>query len=256
MKRFLQNLIFTAAAAILAIGVTLAVSSDSSQAQRKSEQQAIQALTQLKIPLQRDSKGVVRWIEATDGEFSDEAMRYLAQLPSLEWLEIGKGSVSAAGTEQLKGCTGLKRLYIHDANLTGDGLEWVAGLKKLEALSLQHTRINGKALKNLIGLPALAVLNLSDNDIQDDDMEHIAALKGLEVLSLTNTKITGAGIGKLEGMQSLNELNIVNCAVNDRDLEYFLSMQNLRIVYAAGCYLSDMAIQQTIARFPMLAIFR
>ena len=87
-------------------------------------------------------------------------------------------------------------------------------------------------------------------------MEHIAALKGLEVLALTNTKITGAGIAKLEGMRSLNELNLVNCSILDSDLEYFLTMPNLRIVYAAGCYLSDMAIQHIVSRFPMLAIFR
>ena len=57
-------------------------------------------------------------------------------------------------------------------------------------------------------------------------------------------------------MQSLNELNLVNSSIHDRDLEYFLTMPNLRIVYAAGCYLSDMAVQQIVARFPMLAIFR
>jgi hypothetical protein len=33
-------------------------------------------------------------------------------------------------------------------------------------------------------------------------------------------------------------------------------MPNLRIVFAAGCRLSDIAVQGVIARFPMLAIFR
>jgi hypothetical protein len=256
MNRLLQKWILAAVVALLAIGAAQAVSPSDKQEQQKPEQQAIQALTKLRIPLQRDSKGVVRWIEATEGEFSDEAMPYLAQLPSLEWLEIGKGSVTATGAARLKGCKELKRLYIHDTNLNGDSLDWLSGLTKLEALSLQRTRIDGKALKNLNRLPALAVLNLGDNDIQDEDMQYVAALKGLEVLALTNTKITGAGIAKMEGMRSLNELNLVNCAIQDRDLETFLTMPNLRIVYAAGCYLSDMAIQQTISRFPMLAIFR
>jgi internalin A len=256
MKHFLRKSILATAIALLSMGISHAVSPKSKPAQQKPEQQAIQALTKLGIPLQRDSKGVVRWIEATEGEFSDEAMPYLAQLPGLEWVEIGKGSVTAAGTAQLKGCAELRRLYLHDINLTGDGLDWLSGLKKLEALSLQRTRIDGKAIKNLSGLPALAVLNLGDNSIQDEDLEHVAALQHLEVLSLTNTKITGTGIAKLEGMQSLNELNVVNCSIHDGDLEYFLTMPNLRIVYAAGCYLSDMAIQLTISRFPMLAIFR
>jgi hypothetical protein len=33
-------------------------------------------------------------------------------------------------------------------------------------------------------------------------------------------------------------------------------MPNLRIVYAAGCSISDVALFSVIARFPMLAIFR
>ena len=120
MKRNLHKSILAVlvgAFALLAIGVTPVVSSGNKRDQQQPEQQAIQALTKLGIPLQRDSKGVVRWIEATKGEFSDEAMRYLAQLPGLEWLEIGEGSVTAAGTAQLKGCTALKRLYLHDIRL-------------------------------------------------------------------------------------------------------------------------------------------
>jgi hypothetical protein len=57
-------------------------------------------------------------------------------------------------------------------------------------------------------------------------------------------------------MNRLNELNLMNCGVLDNDLESFLSMPNLRIVFAAGCRLSDIAVQGVIARFPMLAIFR
>ena len=106
---------------------------------RKPKQQAIQALTKLGIPLQRDSNGVVRWIEATKGEFSDEAMRYLAKLPSLEWLEIGEGSVNSGRHRTIEGLHALRRLYLHDINLSGDGLAWLSGLTKLEALSLQRT---------------------------------------------------------------------------------------------------------------------
>ena len=81
-------------------------------------------------------------------------------------------------------------------------------------------------------------------------------MKELEVLALADTKISGAGIAKLEGMKRLNELNLMNCGIFDNDLEYFLSMPNLRIVYAAGCNLSDIGVQNVVTRFPMLAIFR
>jgi hypothetical protein len=224
--------------------------------QAQAEAQAIAALTRLKIPLQRDPKGIVRWIEAVDGELSDEALAHVARLSRLEWLEIGGGAVTAAGVSNLKHCVALKRLYIHGVKLNGDELAWLASLKNLEALSLQGTGVDGRVVNNLKTLDALKVLNLSDNSINDADMERIAGLRKLEVLSLANTKITGAGIAHLNGMTSLNELNIMDCQIIDPDLEHFLSMPNLRIVYAAGCSITDLAIHTVVSRFPMLAIFR
>jgi hypothetical protein len=224
--------------------------------QKTGEARAVEALSKLGVPLQRDLQGVVRWIEAADKEFSDEAMQHLPELPKLEWLEIGGGSVSASGLAALNNCPSLRRLYIHDIRLAGDELAWLASLTKLEALALQRTGIDGRVLKNIKAGSTLAVLNLSGNDIQNDDMEAIALLKGLEVLALADTKVTSAGIASLQGMQRLNELNLMNCGILDSDLETFLSMPNLRIVYAEGCNLGDWAIQQMKFRFPMLAIFR
>jgi hypothetical protein len=256
MRRFFYKAIIIAALVIPGVSLTNAVPAGNSRDQNKTELQASEALTKLKIPLQRDIRGVVRWIEATEGEISDEALPYLAKLTRLEWLEIGGGSVSPAGVAHLKDCSELRRLYIHDIRLNGDDLAWLAGLTKLEALSLQRTGIDGKVLKNLTSLGTLTVLNLSGNNINSDDMDQIASFKALEVLALADTKVTGAGIAKLEGMRILNELNIKNCDIFDSDIECFLSMPNLRIVYAEGCHLSDMAVQLLISRFPMLAIFR
>jgi Leucine-rich repeat (LRR) protein len=254
MKLFLHKLVLAAGVALLGLGIASPVQSKDT-ASRKTESDAAAALTRLGVPLQRDDHGVVRWIEATKGEISDEALQYLPMLSNLEWLEIGGGKVSPSGIASLKNCPLLKRLYVHDINLSGDALEWLSNLTNLEALSLQRTGIDGRVLKN-IKAPSLAVLNLSDDKITNDDMGQIAEIKGLEVLAIANTKITGDGLARLEGMSRLNELNIMHCNVADEDLEHFLTMPNLRIVYAEGCNLNDIAIQGVVARFPMLAIFR
>ena len=262
MRKLLQKRMPVAVLALLAVCAFFivpppAATADLNPAERaKTESEAAAALTKLGVPLQKDYRGVVRWIEAANGEFSDEAMRYLPLLPALEWLEIGGGKVGASEMARLKDCRSLVRLYIHDLNLGGDDLKWLANLTRLEALSLQRTGISGRFLHNLSGAGALTVLNLSGNEIVDSDMEQIAALKNLEVLALANTKITGAGIVKLEGMKRLNELNVMHCGIFDADLESFLTMPNLRIVYAEGCGLSDAGIGNVVVRFPMLAIFR
>jgi len=218
------------------------------------EEEAVNALAKLGVPLHRDPSGVVRWIEAKKGELTDEAMAHLPALSKLEWLEIGGGKVSAAGAANLKGCPELRRLYIYDINLAGDKLQWLSALTKLEALSLQRTGIDASIMEN-IKAPGLVVLNLSGNPVGDDVLDAAARIKEIEVLALADTKVTGPGLEKLRGMRRLNELNLMRCDINDRDIEVFLSMPNLRIVYAEGCPLSDFGIQNVISRFPTLAIF-
>ncbi len=268
MKSFLQKVVPVIAFMIVVIGIAQPVqmagigeshalgSTSRATLSNNDETEAVGVLTKLGVPLQRDSRNYVRWIEATMGELSDESMRYLPRLSRLEWLEIGGGKVTPKELTHLKDCTALKRLYIHDINLEGEDLPWLSKLISLEALSLQRTGIEGRVLKNIKAINTLTVLNISGNKIYNQDMDSIARMKGLEVLALADTKITGIGLAKLEGMQKLNELNLMNCNVHDSDLESFLSMPNLRIVYAEGCNFTDMAIECMKSRFSMLAIFR
>jgi Leucine-rich repeat (LRR) protein len=259
MKFTLRNNILPAVFSLLVFSGIVSngfCTNPASDIQQKDEKQAVAELTKLGVPLQKDPKGNVRWIEARQGELNDKALSLLPSLPDLEWLEIGNGIITPDGMKHLGKCTSLKRLYVHDINLMGAELEWLSGLDKLTALSLQHTKINGKFLRHLKAVDSLKVLNLSGDSIADDDMARIARFKNLEVLALEDTEITGSGINELEGMARLNELNIGNCAIQDHDLSIFLSMPNLRIVYAEGCNLSDFAIGNIVAKFPTLAIFR
>jgi hypothetical protein len=164
--------------------------------------------------------------------------------------------VTATGISHLKGCSALTRLYIHDVHLSDDALAVLTDVQRLEALSLQRTGITGKVLKRLNAVSTLRVLNLSGDDIGDDDIAQVARFVGLEVLALQNTRVTGAGLGKLEGMARLNVLNVSNCRFVDDDLKHFNFMPNLRIVHAAGCNLSDKAIDDLKEKLPMLAIFQ
>lgn len=223
---------------------------------RPDDGPAVALLEGAGVPLQRDPSGHVRWIEATHGEFNDQTMRCLSGLPSLQWLEIGGGNISAAGILHLKGCPGLTRLYIHDIRLSDAALAVLGSLPRLEALSLPRTGVTGEAIRRLRTPDALRVLNLSDDEISDGDMTQMARFKNLEVLALQNTRVTGAGLDALEGMARLNVLNVGNCRIVDGDLKHFRSMPNLRIVHAVGCNFSDKALDDLKDKLPMLAIFQ
>jgi hypothetical protein len=172
MTRVLKTILFLTAAAIAASGGwTLSAAPAQAARQigrapapigtaaekRRDDAQAIAALVKAGVPLQRDPTGRVRWIEAVKGEVTDAAMRYLPKLPALEWLEISGGTVTAAGMAHLSGCTGLRRLYVHDVQLSDDALAGLAKISRLEALSLQRTGITGKVLEHLKPAGALRV---------------------------------------------------------------------------------------------------
>jgi len=257
--KFLSRVLIIAAFALTAcanLPPTAAQDAKASKTQAVSgrEEEAVNALSKLGVPMHRDPSGIVRWIEAKKGEMTDEAMSHLPALSRLEWLEIGGGKVSVTGAAHLKGCAELKRLYVYDVNLAGDKLQWLAALTKLEALSLQRTGIDVSIMEN-IKAPGLVVLNLSGNPVGNEILDAAARIKELEVLALADTKVNGQGLEKLRGMQRLNELNLMRCNIHDNEIDVFLSMPNLRIVYAEGCPLSDYGIQNVIVRFPTLAIF-
>lgn len=271
MKRVLQRIVVLIAVAVITSGAgdgSYPYTPDGRQLSRTSkpiddavdkvrdDEQAIAALVKMGVPLQQDTLGRVRWIEAVQDEFNDEAMRHLSGLPLLEWLEIGGGKVTAAGLTRLKGCSALRRLYVHDVHLSDDALAVLSSLTRLDALSLQNTGITGKGLKHLKANGSLRVLNLSGDDIGDEDLAQIARFTGLEVLALQNTKVSGVGLAKLAGMKRLNVLNLSNCRIVDNDLDYFTSMPNLRIVHASGCNIGEKAIEQFKEKLPMLAIFK
>jgi hypothetical protein len=219
-------------------------------------ERAAASLAKMGVPLERDAQGQVRWINASQGELSDEAMKCLPSLHTLEWLEIGGGNLSAAGLVHIGGCISLRRLYIHDITLRDDELTWLSNLPRLESLSLQRTRITGKALQNLKAPGSITILNLSETAVADEDLDLVRKFSGLEVLALQSTKVTGSGIAKLKGMPRLNVLNISSCRIHDSDVGTFATLPNLRIVHAEGCNLSDDAIQDLAAKIPLLAVFR
>ncbi len=270
MKNSVRTILFTAVLALVICGQSSAslapfptarqstgldTTKSGGQVRKVTASEAAVALTKLGVPMTLDPTGKVRWIEAANGELTDEAMQYLVSLPYLEWLEIGGGKITVAGMSRLKGCVALRRLYIHDIDLTKDSLAWITDLK-LEALSQQRTDVNAAGLKQLKAASALTVLNLSENGVTDTDMDTIARFTNLEVLALQDTKITGAGLAQLTEMKRLNVLNLKNCRIVDADVSCFIRMPNLRIVHAAGCGISDQAVKEITISLPMLAIFR
>ncbi|MBN2578130.1 MAG: protein kinase [Pirellulales bacterium] len=155
---------------------------------------------------------------------TDESLKRLKGLKSLEWLNIGNTSVTDAGLEHLKGLESLFRLGVSRTAVTNDGLKAICALKHLRILSLADTRVNDSGLAHLQDLPDLQILGLQGAAVTDAGMEHLPRCRSLRSLNLNRTKITDTALAQLTGFKELRCLFLGSTQVTDAGLEHLAKM--------------------------------
>ena len=103
--------------------------------------------------------------------------------------------------EQLKELAGLKSLQslsLGQTNVADMGLKELAGLKNLQALDLRSTQVTDAGMKELAVLKSLQWLSLSQTKVTDAGLKELAGLKDLRSLDLQGTLVTDAGVAGLK----------------------------------------------------------
>lgn len=131
----------------------------------------------------------LRLLDLTKGVFTDNALKIVAQLPTVKILT-------------------LRRMPY----LTGSGLADLAAMKGLRKLSLRQTELTARnAWSNLAQLQQLTVLSLVYTNMTDDAVDEISKLK-LEKLDISmNSKLTDRCLEPLQRMKTLKHLYVVQC---------------------------------------------
>ncbi len=89
---------------------------------------------------------------------SENLVKRIALLPSLENLVLFRTNVGDAGMEQLASCRALRRLDIGGTNVTDDGLLRLAGIKSLEEVHANGTSVTAAGVARLQAiLPSVRV---------------------------------------------------------------------------------------------------
>lgn len=130
----------------------------------------------------------------------DAALARLAELASLEVLELDGGSLTDAGLAELARLTTLRALDVRGARrVTDRGAAALGAAKHLTRLTLTGARgVHGECFSSL---PAsLAELDLASCAILDEHLAGLARLERLRGLSLSGTKVTDAGIASLSAL--------------------------------------------------------
>ena len=112
--------------------------------------------------------GEVTGVQLLDTPATDEDLRYLAYVPTVERVWLSGTQVTDEGILRLHVCPGLKFLVLNDAAVTDVGLARLTVLTELESLSLNGTQITDAGLEHLAKLPKLTELWLRNTAITDE----------------------------------------------------------------------------------------
>jgi len=220
-------------------------------------------------------------LRAGNEDVTDETLKELAGLKSLQELILIKTEITDAGLKELAGLENLKTLNLYETKIMGSGLKDLVALKKLETLNLHGTRVTGPGLADLAQARNLQVLDIGETPITDAGMKALAGLKNLQTLHLDgkepahtptshagnrlaglkkrfsvpslpkpqryDTRVTDAGFKELAGLNNLQSLNLCRRAITDQGLGQLTGLKNLRSLYLAGTQITDAGLKEVAA---------
>jgi hypothetical protein len=126
--------------------------------------------------------------------FGDPALKHLAKLPNLEWINLPASQV------------------------TDDGISQLSKLEKLRILNLHQTKITDNGLKEIASLPNLELLRFGSPHVSDAGIDQIANVKSLRFLHLIDVPITDAGLKSIESMPNLESFYLDGGRTTDEGL--------------------------------------
>lgn len=221
----------------------------------EKQAQAAAEWEQLGARVERDSRGAVLSIDASESKIGDTQLAGIGVFPRLEELSLGGSEATAAGLAHLARLPRLRRLFLEGMALKDEAAQPLGKLKGLEGLSLANTQIGDAGVAHLSGLTRLQVLNLSNCNVTDAGLQHLAPLVNMETLALRNTKIRGAGLAYLRHMKPLNVLNLSQCPIEGEHLMHLAGMEHLRILHLADCNVDREYIDRLEGESTSLAVF-
>ncbi|HUW20719.1 MAG TPA: M56 family metallopeptidase [Sedimentisphaerales bacterium] len=188
--------------------------------------------------------------------YTDEALRQLSKLQSLEELTIGSIGITDAGMDEIAKLSKLRTLWLFGCPISDKGLSKLTALKSLQSLDFSSSETSISGLGQLNVMPNITNLNVrqlkrdnNDNGVldiagltdlrklaitldgdaifEDEDFACLANLKDLQWLQLWPTHLSDAGMAHLRALTNIERLNIGGPALTDDGLKCLANMKKL-----------------------------
>lgn len=135
----------------------------------------------------------VKLLELHDTHADDDLLRALAEVGSLNSLDISSPLITDSGVGVLVRKCGLQSLLFRDAPLVTDrGLREIVSCLSLKTLSIEGTAVTDDGIGLVGKMPELCSLDISRTKITDGGLRRIAS-KRIDLISFNDVAVTGEG---------------------------------------------------------------
>lgn len=131
-------------------------------------------------------------------EATDEVLKQVAEISSLETINLWKSQVTENGLRSLLALPSLKNLYIVQTELSAEARSCLGEFTRLEGLSLIDSMVSDEDLSILKTMPRLQYLFLDGTQVTKDGLKYIDELTELSTLSVKRSKIARIDLKEFE----------------------------------------------------------
>jgi hypothetical protein len=155
------------------------------------------------------SDGAVRALHLRQSFVADSDLDRVAQLASLEKLDLSLTRVTDLGLLRLKGLRNVRELNLYYAELvTDEGLATMRDWQKIERINARGTKVTDNTLAILAGKKSIVALDVGFAEVTDSGLQHLSSLTGLRELAFGGNKLTEVGLQVLRTLPQLRVLDL------------------------------------------------
>ena len=141
----------------------------------------------------------------------------------------------------------VKRISLHDAQITDEGLRTLGDLPQLRSGSTSGMRpITDAGLAHLVKLERLDGLNISRTKVTDAGMVHVGKMKSLTMLRMDGLKLTDKGLAQLKGLTNLWLFAAGGSDITDKGLEHIAAFKKLDLLGLDGTKVTDAGMKHIV----------
>ncbi len=180
-----------------------------------------------------------------DGHFTNDAVLYLKDIPSLKTLKIDMRDFNDHGMRNIFYLTQLENFDAYwIEGITDSGVEYLKDMPNLKKLTIRHSKITDKGLFYLRAIKTLDYLSLPSKGISDVGLTYLGQMSNLKHLDVSRIHYvdpnmdkgyyTDNGVAELAKCKLLEELSIGSLGLTDEGMSHIATLTNLKRLFLFG----------------------